>query len=56
MKAFTWILDRLKERSTWLGLVSVLTGAGVSLQPELAEAIITAGAAVAGVVAIATKG
>lgn len=56
MKALHWILERLKERSTWVGLTTVLTAAGVSLQPELAEAIITAGASVAGAIFIATKG
>ena len=26
-----WLMDRLKERSTWLGIVSFLTAAGVTL-------------------------
>lgn len=51
----TWIRDRLLERSTWLGLVALLTALGVSITPELAEAIATAGLAVGGIIAAVTK-
>ena len=48
-----WVLDRLKEKSTWLALFAGLaTILGVELQPELKEAIITAGMAVVSAVAI----
>ncbi len=50
-----YIFDRLKERSTWLGLVTLLTGFGVQLQPEVATSIITIGSTVAGAVAVFTK-
>lgn len=50
-----WVLDRAKERSTWIGLASVLAAAGVALSPELKEAIIATGIAVAGLVAVITK-
>ena len=52
---FDWIVKRLSERSTWLGLISFLSAAGVALQPEMSEAIVTAGVALAGMVAAFTK-
>lgn len=51
---FQYILARLKERSTWLGIISIVTVAGVALSPEQSEAIVNAGVAVAGVVAVFT--
>ncbi|CAB4141081.1 hypothetical protein UFOVP413_36 [uncultured Caudovirales phage] len=55
MNSLNWIIDRLKERSTWLGLTALLTSFGVSLKPELAEAIITAGLGLTGLIAVVTK-
>lgn len=49
-----WIIDRLKERSTWLGLVSIATALGVGLSPDQSAAIVTAGLAAGGVVAAFT--
>ena len=43
-----FLLDRLKEPSTWGGLTTVLTGLGVYLSPEQAAAIVTLGVAVGG--------
>ena len=51
----SWIIARLKERSTWLGLTGLLTAVGVGLEPDQAEAIVTAGVALAGVIAMLTK-
>lgn len=53
---FVFLLDRAKERSTWLGFISVATGFGLSISPEQAEAIISLGLAVSGVVAVFTQG
>lgn len=50
-----WIFERLKERSTWLGLISLLTAVGVGIDPEQAAAIATAGVAIGGLVAILTR-
>lgn len=50
-----YVLDRLKERSTWLGLVALVTTAGVALDPAQAEAIVSLGVALAGAVAVFTK-
>ena len=50
-----WLFARLRERSTWLGLTGLLSAVGVAFEPEQAEAIIVAGMAVAGAVAVLTR-
>ena len=50
-----YITKRLKERSTWLGIISIVIALGINLTPELTEAIISTGIAVAGFVAVVTK-
>lgn len=47
-----WLLRRLREPSTWRGLVWLATVAGLSLRPEQAEAIVTAGMALAGLLGV----
>lgn len=49
----SYILDRAKEPSTWRGLVLLLTAIGVPIAPVMADAIITAGLAVAGLIGVA---
>lgn len=49
-----FILERGKEPSTWRGLVAIVTAAGVSLSPELAEAVIALGLAVIGIIGVIT--
>jgi hypothetical protein len=51
----TWIIDRLKERSSWLGLTALLSAVGVVLSPEAIDSIATAGLGVAGLIAFFTK-
>lgn len=51
-----YLIDRLKERSTWLGIIALATAVGVSLSPEQAEALAVAGTALAGVIAVFTRG
>ena len=51
-----YILDRAKEPSSWRGAVLLLTSLGLSIAPELANAIIGAGVAVAGLLGVVTKG
>ena len=53
MKDF--IIKRLKERSTWIGLAGLLSALGVVVSPELTEAIVTAGIAVGGLIMVLTK-
>ena len=50
----SYILERAKEPSTWRGLVLLLTAIGVPVAPAMAEAIISAGLAVAGLIGAAT--
>lgn len=51
----TYILDRLKEPSTWRGLAVIFGAFGVHLQPELLPAIGTAVTAALGAVEIIRK-
>lgn len=48
MKAY--ILERMKEPSTWRGLTLLLTALGVPLAPGLSDAIIAAGLGIAGLI------
>ena len=50
-----YLIARLQERSTWLGLVAVLTSAGVAVTPDQSTAFVTLGVAVAGLIAAVTK-
>jgi hypothetical protein len=50
-----YILDRLKEPSTWRGILAMITAVGVKLHPEMQEAIISAGLALIGMVNIFRK-
>jgi hypothetical protein len=49
-----YILARLKERTTWLGLIAIATAFGIQLSPEQIEAIATIGLAIAGILHAAT--
>jgi len=49
-----YILARAKEPSSWRGLVLVLTAIGVPLAPGVADAIISVGLAIAGLIGVAT--
>ena len=49
-----YIIDRAKEPSTWRGLILVLTAIGVPIAPAMAEAIVSVGLAVAGLIGVVT--
>lgn len=49
-----FLLSRAKERSTWLGIISLATALGLTLSDMQSEAIIAAGMSLAGVVAVFT--
>ena len=51
----TYILQRLVERSTWVGLTGVISVIGIGLTPQHAEVIALVGAAIASVVQVAVK-
>ena len=48
----TWLINRLREPSTWRGLIWLATAAGVSLAPDAWEYISTIGIALAGLLGI----
>lgn len=48
--AIDYLLARLSEQSTWKGIIGVLTGAGVIIEPNKAAAIIAIGMAVIGAI------
>ena len=50
-----WFIDRLREASTWRGITLMLTAAGVTLSPEQASAIATAGIGLAGALGVFTR-
>ena len=50
-----FIVERLTERSSWVGLVAILTGAGVQVAPELQGAIVSVGSGVAGLIGFFTR-
>jgi hypothetical protein len=52
----SYILDRVREPSTWRGAILFLTALGVPIAPALAEHIVTVGLGIAGIVGMVTKG
>lgn len=50
-----WFQQRLQERSTYLGVVSLASSLGVTLAPEYAQAICAVSAAIVGALLVATK-
>ena len=51
----SYLIERMKEPSTWRGLVLLLTAIGIPVQPELTEPIIAAGLAAAGLIGVVTQ-
>lgn len=52
-KLQAYVLDRLKEASTWRGLVLIATVAGAQISPDLQSAIVLMGLGVAGLLSAA---
>ena len=50
-----FLLDRLREPSSWRGVVWLLSAAGIMLSPEQAAAVMAAAAATAGLVGVFTR-
>ena len=46
----SYLLERIKEPSTWRGLTLLLTALGVPLAPGVSDAIIAAGLGIAGLI------
>lgn len=49
----TYLIARLKEPSTWRGLVLIATACGAVLSPDQREAIVTGGLLVVGLIGAA---
>ena len=49
-----YFLCRLKEPSTWRGMVAILTAFGVTISPEQVEAIVAVGLSVMGLIGLLT--
>lgn len=47
-----YLLDRAREASTWRGLILLVAAVGVPVAPELAEAIVSVGLGLAGLVGV----
>jgi hypothetical protein len=47
-KIVRFLLNRLDERSTWRGLIFVLTAVGINLDPAQMSAILTLGVSIGG--------
>ncbi len=50
-----YLLERLTERSTWIGITAVISGAGISIAPELTNSVISMGMGVAGIISMVTR-
>lgn len=50
-----YIVDRLKEPSSWRGLVMLATAFGVTVTPDLVTSIVAAGTGLAGIIGFAFK-
>lgn len=49
-----YLLDRLKEPSTWRGLTLLATTIGMKVSPEAADAVISTGLLIAGLIGVFT--
>nr|WP_316628326.1 hypothetical protein [uncultured Brevundimonas sp.] len=50
-----FVLPRLKERSTYVGIVGILTALGIVIDPAYVDVALAVGAAVAGVIGVVWK-
>ena len=49
------IIEKLKEESTWKGLIAIAMACGIHLDPELQNSILTVGLALMGLINIKSK-
>ena len=50
-----FLLQRLAEKTTWYGLTALLTAAGITVAPDVANAVTATGVSIAGLIGILTK-
>jgi hypothetical protein len=48
----SYLVARLREPSTWRGIIMLLTAAGVQIQPQMIEVIVSCGMALAGLIGV----
>lgn len=53
--ALKWTLDRLKEKTTWIGIVGAATTLGWYVDPDIVTQIAQIGAGIASLILILTK-
>lgn len=51
-----YLIERLKEPSTYRGIVLIITAFGAKISPEQTEAIVSTGLLIAGFIGALTKG
>lgn len=51
-----WLIARLRESSSWRGIIWLLTACGVTLRPEIWEQVVAVGMAVAGLLGLTVTG
>jgi len=49
------IIEKLREESTWKGLIAIAMACGIHLDPELQNSILTVGLAIMGLINIKSK-
>jgi hypothetical protein len=49
------IIEKLKEESTWRGLIAIAMACGLQLDPELQQSILVVGLALMGIINIKAK-
>lgn len=49
-----YLLERLKEPSTWRGIIMIGVAAGLHITPDMANTIIAVGVGLAGLVGVVT--
>lgn len=54
--ALDWLLARLGESSTWRGIILILTGLGITIDPDRIAAITAAGLAIVGLINVFRQG
>lgn len=52
---YRFVLQRMGERSTYVGIVAILTACGIAIEPDQLEAAIAIGAAIGGTINILWK-
>lgn len=50
-----FLAPRLRERSTYVGIVGILTALGIAIEPQYLEAALAIGTAISSVILIVTK-